>query len=381
MQTPSLHARPGFYSRSIRPLLFRMDAEKSHDFTIGLCEAVGKIPFSESIVRWLFAGHADPLLRTEALGLTLQSPVALGAGFDKNGRALSVLSALGFGAIEIGAVSMQPCPGNSGCRSVRLEGEEAVLTRYGVPNDGVEKILPRFARHRRTVPTGINVIWNSSLKPDSPVEDVVADIAAGIDSFSGCVDYATVNFACPNIRGESHFDDIANVRMMFEAIDATRPQMPVLLKFRHRDDALWIKNLVDLSRAYPWVKGFIPIAHAMRLMGPRAGAASAHFKGSISGAPLKDETISIVRRWFDAIDKERHLVVATGGITTAEDIFEAIAAGATFVQVYTAMVYRGPGLARRLNEGLLQLMQAAGMVSTAQLRGSRATTPAMPEAS
>lgn len=358
------------YTHFLRPLLFKIEAEKSHDLTIKVCEIAGKVPVSKTIIRSLCAGRPSPVLRTSVSGMTMQSPVALGAGFDKNGRALSVLSSLGFGAIEIGAVSMEPCSGNKGCRAVRLESEDAVLTRYGVPNDGIEKVLLRFSRHANTVPTGINVIWNSSSRPGSPIQEVVADMAAAIDRLRGRTDYATVNFACPNIKGESHFDSIDNARILFDAIDAVKPQMPIFLKFRHRDDSLWMSGLVDLSKKFPWVKGFIPIAHVMRPMGMRAGAVSADFKGSLSGAPLKDQTIKMVKLWFSAIDRERHVIVATGGISTAQDVFEALAAGATFVQIYTVMIYRGPRVVRHINRELAGLMRQRGMTSTAELIGS-----------
>lgn len=370
------------YRSFLRPILFRMDAEKTHKLTIAFCEVVGKLPVLQTLVHRVLGKRADPLLQTRVAGMALASPIALGAGFDKNGRALRLLSALGFGCIEIGAVSMQPCAGNAGCRAVRLVDEKAVLTRYGVPNDGVQKVASRFARHQRSVPVGINVIWNSSGKPESSIHEVVADMTAALAGFDGLVDYATINFACPNIRGESHFDDLDNVRILFEALDTLSPAMPVFLKFRHRADLRWMDGLVALSLQFAWVRGFIPIVHVMRPMGPGAGAASS-MKGSISGAPLKDATVGVVRLWYSSVDRRRHVLVATGGVSSAQDVFEVMAAGATFVQVFTTMVYNGPTVARQMNRELAGLMRAAGIASTAQLTGSarglpQATTSTQP---
>lgn len=368
------------YTSLVRPLLFRLDAERAHRLTIACCDLAGDLPFFRTVASWLKPA-TRPRLRTAVAGMELDSPIALGAGFDKNGRALAVLSSLGFGAIEIGAVSSQPCAGNSGCRAVRLVDERAVLTCYGVPNDGAKRVAPRFASHARTgrdVPVGVNVIWNSSTKPDSSIHEVVTEIVAAFVAFDGLVDYATINFACPNIRGESHFDDIANVRLLFEALDAHTPAVPVFLKFRHRDDPRWMDELVALSLEFPWVRGFIPIVHVMRLINEGAAQGVAPLKASISGAPLKGATIEVIRLWYQKIDRHKHVLVATGGISSAADVFEAMAAGATAVQVFTTMVYNGPYAVRRMNAELAALMAAAGMASTKDLTGSACALPRLP---
>lgn len=368
------------YTFVVRPLLFRLDAERAHKLTIAFCKLAGGLPFFSAVANWVKpVRHAR--LHTSVAGMELGSPIALGAGFDKNGRALAVLSTLGFGAIEIGAVSSQPCAGNSGRRAVRLVDERAVLTRYGVPNDGSREVAPRLASHARmgrNVPVGVNVIWNSSTKPESLIHEVVTEIVAAFVAFDGLVDYATINFACPNIRGESHFDDIANVRLLFEALDAHKPAVSVFLKFRHRDDPRWMNDLVALSLQFPWVRGFIPIVHVMRLMNEGAAQGVAPLKASISGAPLKGATIEVIRLWYQKIDRRKHVLVATGGISSAADVFEAMAAGATAVQVFTTMVYNGPYAVRRMNAELAALMNAAGMASTQDLTGSTCALPRLP---
>lgn len=368
------------YRSLVRPLLFRLDAEQAHKLTIAFCDVLGNLPFFGKAADWLRPARYSAL-QTSLAGLVLDSPIALGAGFDKNGRALPVLSKLGFGAIEIGAVSSEPCAGNTGCRAIRLVDEEAVLTRYGVPNDGAKQVAPRFARHARkgrSVPVGINVIWNSSNKPDSSIHEVVAEIAAALAEFEGLVDYATINFACPNIRGESHFDDIGNVRLLFEALDVRRPAVPVFLKFRHRADVRWMDELVALSLEFPWVRGFIPIVHVMRLMNLAAADGTPSLKGSISGAPLKDATLEVIRLWYQKIDRRQHALIATGGISSAPDVFEAMAAGATAVQIFTSMVYQGPYAVRRMNAELAVLMDAAAISSTKELTGSACAVPRQP---
>jgi dihydroorotate dehydrogenase len=237
-------------------------------------------------------------------------------------------------------------------------------------------VRPRMAAHVRRVPTGVNIIWNSSSKPDSAIREVVADMAATLAAFEGATSYATLNFACPNIKGESHFNDLDNVRLLFEAVEATKPKVPVFVKFRHRPDPAWIQGLVSLSRRHAWVQGFIPIAHVMRPMGITAADGVTMLKGSISGEAIREESLDIVRCWAPYLDRSRHALVATGGISSARHVFDAMAAGATFVQLVTAMVYHGPGVVRDMNDELARLMHAAGLSSTAELIGSAA--PAAP---
>ncbi|MDB5964394.1 MAG: dihydroorotate dehydrogenase 2 [Polaromonas sp.] len=368
------------YRSVVRPLLFRLDAERAHQLAIAFCAWSGGLPLFRTVTGW-FGATRHPVLRTPLAGMVLASPIGLGAGFDKNGKALAVLSTLGFGAIEIGAVSSQPCAGNAGCRAVRLVDEAAVLTRYGVPNEGARQVAARFARHRQhdgRVPVGINVIWNSSSKPEAPVHEVVAEIAAALAAFDIVADYATLNFACPNIRGEGHFDDIGHVRLLFEAVDALRPAMPVFVKFRHRADLRWIDGLVALSLEFPWVRGFMPIVHVMRSMGISATNGETTLQGSLSGAPLKQATLDVIRLWYSRIDHSRHALLASGGISSAADVFEAMAAGATAVQLFTAMVYQGPYAVRRMNAELAALMDAAGISSTSTLTGSACAVPHAP---
>jgi dihydroorotate dehydrogenase (fumarate)/dihydroorotate dehydrogenase len=312
------------------------------------------------------------VLRTQVGPLSFDSPVCLGAGFDKNARAVDVLSTLGFGAIEVGAVSLQPCPGNAGCRAIRLVDERSVATRYGVPNEGATVVRPRLAARAGRVPIGVNIIWNSGSRPESAIEEVVADMAATVAAFEGVASYMTLNFACPNIRGESHFNDLANVRLLFDAVHASRPAIPVFLKFRHRPDPVWIEGLVTLSKRYPWVQGFIPIAHVMREMGVTAADGVTMLRGSISGEAIREESLEIVRRWAPFIDQRRHVLVATGGISSARHVFDAMAAGAGFVQIVAALVYEGPGVARQINDDLARLLQTAGYSSTADLVGRAA---------
>ena len=357
------------YKTLFRPFLFRMDGEQAHNLTISVCEFAGRHRVLKSLIGRPV--RSDKKLALQVAGLHLSSPVALGAGFDKNARALNVLSRLGFGAIEIGAVSAQPCAGNTGCRAVRLTDDGSVVTRYGVPNDGAIAVVPRFKRRECSIPVGVNIIWNNSGNPEASIHEIVQEISLATSQFLDCVDYATINFACPNMKGGSHFDEIENICILLNKLDELNPKIPIFLKLKHHEgDYVWLNDFLRLSGNYSWISGFIPIIHSMRDMGDAAARGGNRLRGSISGDLIKDASLDMIRVWYQKMDRDRHILVATGGLSNAQDVYNSIAAGANFVQIFTGMIFEGPFLASRINRELVELMNASGFESVAALRGS-----------
>ena len=357
------------YKALFRPFLFLMDGEQAHNLAISLCEFAGRHRTLKSLIGR--PGSSDKKLALQVAGLNLCSPVALGAGFDKNARAINVLSRLGFGAIEIGAVSAQPCAGNAGCRAIRLINDRSLVTRYGVPNDGATAIAPRFERRDRSIPVGVNVIWNNSGNPGASIHEIVQEISLAISQLLDCVDYATINFACPNMKGGSHFDDIENIRILLNKLDELDPKIPIFLKLKHHEgDEAWLDDFLKLTCKYSWISGFIPIIHSMRDIGDATEQGGKQLRGSVSGALIKDASLDMIHIWYRKMDRDRHALVATGGLSTAHDVYNAIAAGASFVQIFAGMIFEGPFLARRINRELVELMNTFGVESVAALRGS-----------
>ena len=357
------------YKALFRPFLFLMDGEQAHNLAISLCEFAGRYRTLKSLIGR--PGSSDKKLVLQVAGLNLCSPVALGAGFDKNARAINILSRLGFGAIEIGAVSAQPCAGNAGCRAIRLIDDRSVVTRYGVPNDGTNAIAPRFAHRERSIPVGVNIIWNNSGNPAASIHEIVQEISLATSQLLDCVDYATINFACPNMKGGSHFDDIENIRILLNKLDELDPKIPIFLKLKHHEsDEAWLDDFLSLTCKYSWISGFIPIIHSMREMGHATEHGGKKLRGSVSGALIKEESLNMIRVWYRKMDRDRHALVATGGLSSAQDVYNAIAAGASFVQIFAGMIFEGPFLARRINHELVELMNTFGVESVAALRGS-----------
>lgn len=336
--------------RTLRPLIFALDAERAHRVTIaGLKLLPSRIP------------SFDPILSSTVAGLTFRSPVGLAAGFDKDGEVPDAMLSLGFGFVEVGTVTPLAQAGNPQPRLFRLTEDRAVINRMGFNNRGQADALARLARRERRGIVGVNIGANK----DSP--DRIADYATGVARMSPVADYLTINISSPNTPGLRDLQAGGELGELLAAIQAARRPdgPPVFLKVApdlaagdherivratvdHGIDALIVAN-TTVSR--PVLKSRF------------AGEA-----GGLSGAPLTQLALEQLRA-FRAAGATLPLIAA-GGISSAEDAFARIRAGASLVQLYSALIYEGPGLARRIADGLAALLRRDGFANIAEAVGS-----------
>ena len=319
----------------IRPLLFRLDPELAHRLAFGVLRALFAVPG----VRSLSARRGrrpDPALRTDVLGLTFPSPVGLAAGFDKDAAGYRALGALGFGFVEVGTVTPRPQPGNPRPRLFRLPADRALLNRMGFNNEGMEAAARRLARRGEEI-VGVNVGRNK----DS--EDAVAD-------------YVAVNVSSPNTAGLRDLQRADALRPLLAAVRAATDR-PVLVKLAPDLDDEAIDAVADLALDLG-VDGIIATNTTISRAGLETDA-EALGAGGISGAPLHDQALHVLRRLRARVG-DRLVLVAAGGIETADDAWRRIRAGATLVQLYTGFVYGGPGTARRVAAWLAGRARAEG---------------------
>lgn len=336
--SPSLYA-------ALRPLLFRLPPEAAHDLTIATLERL----------RPATPGH-DPVLATRLAGLDLPSPIGLAAGFDKDARVWRQMLGLGFGFVEVGTLTPRPQAGNPRPRVFRLPAERAVINRLGFNNRGLAAALPRLAAHPGL---GVNVGANR----DST--DRIADYAAGVAAVRDRAAWITLNISSPNtpglrgLQGEALPELLAAAR---EARGAGGP--PLFLKVAPDLDAAQVEAIAGAALAAP-VDGLIvsntTIARPPGLSGRHAGEA-----GGLSGRPLMAPSTAILAAFARATGGSLPLVGA-GGVASLEDVLAKFRAGATAVQLYTALVYEGPGLAARLNRALGAWLRARNLASPADI--------------
>ncbi len=336
-----------FYE-SIRPLLFKLDAERAHQLTLRLLAMAGGLPSLRVLLkRALSAGAQGPPV--EVFGLTFANPVGLAAGYDKDGRAMHGLACLGFGHLELGTVTPLPQAGNRRPRIFRLPEDEALINRMGFPNRGVEQLLTRLKRRPQGVVIGVNIGKGAS----TPIEAAAEDFQLLLRALHPYADYLAVNVSSPNTPGLRELQDRKQLSGLLRALDAARaelggPRTPILVKLAP-----------DLSD--PQLAGAVQVIEESGMDGiiasnttiarPELRSSLREQSGGLSGVPLREQALHTIRRICE-LNGGRLPVIATGGILEAADAQAALQAGASLVQLYTGLVYRGPGLVREILEAL-----------------------------
>jgi dihydroorotate dehydrogenase len=335
--------------RLAKPLLFRLPPETAHDAVTGLLGAAQRLHIDRA-----YANHftvTDSRLSVEAFGQSFPNPIGVAAGFDKNAELPRALAALGFGHVEVGAVTAERQPGNPKPRLFRLREDDALVNRMGFNNEGADAVGERLDEQRLPdVPVGVN-IGKSKV---TPLEDAPSDYRYTYERVADPGDYFVVNVSSPNtpgLRELQNRDQLA--RILEELQDAGAA--PLLVKLSpdlHRDavvDAVELASELGLDGV---VATNTTTDRPEDLQSPSAAET-----GGLSGRPIRERATDQVRFVAERTDLP---VVGVGGVFTAADAYEKIRAGASVVQLYTGLVYRGPGIAKSINEGLLDLLDRDG---------------------
>jgi dihydroorotate dehydrogenase len=339
----------------VRPLAFALDAERAHRLTI---TALKLVPGGES-------ARPDSLLSIRFAGLDFPNPVGLAAGFDKDAEAYDQMLGFGFGFVEVGTLTPRPQPGNPRPRLFRLAEDRAVINRMGFNNRGLDSAAARLARRtRRRGIVGVNVGANKDSK------DFVADYIAGVGRMAPLADYLTINVSSPNTPGLRGLQDRRALDELLAAIFALRRDRgpPIFLKVAPDLDPGGIDDVarVAIDRGVDALIVGNTTSSRPELRSRHRGEA-----GGLSGAPLKTLALERLRDFRRATGGALPLVAA-GGIENGVDAWDRIRAGASLVQLYTALVYDGPSLAVRINAELRRLAALDGVARLADAVGSEA---------
>ncbi len=332
-----------------------LDPETAHGLSLRAL-ASGVVPLSGAIT--------SPRLRTRLAGLDLPNPVGLAAGYDKNAEAVAPLTRAGFGFVEVGAATPRPQPGNPRPRLFRLPEDRAVINRFGFNNDGAEAIAARLARADRRVPVGINLGANKTS------DDRAADFARVLAVAGPHVDFATVNVSSPNTERLRDLQGRAALAALLAGVLATRDGLarpvPVFLKIA---PDLTESELADVAEVA--LASGIDAIVATNTTLAREGLKSRHRTeaGGLSGAPLFQRSTRVLAR-LSHLTAGRLPLIGVGGIGSAEDAWQKIRAGASAVQLYSAMVYQGLSLVTDIARGLDARLAREGFASLADAVGS-----------
>jgi len=336
----------------VRPLLFSLDPESAHDLTLSALSAAAKIGFTQRLTKPL----PDP--RT-VMGIWFPNPVGLAAGLDKDGACIDGLAALGFGFIEIGTVTPRPQPGNPKPRMFRLPQANALINRMGFNNGGVDALVrnvqaSRFYQNKQGV-LGLNIGKNA----DTPIERAIDDYLICLDKVYPFADYVTVNISSPNTKNLRQLQQASELGTLLSALknsqrtlaDRYGRYVPIALKIAPDLDHEQIKSITELLLQHQ-IDAVIA-TNTTITRGAVSGLPHADEAGGLSGAPvlpLSNHVISALRSEL----KDTIPIIGVGGILSGEDARAKIDAGASLVQLYTGLIYRGPALVKACAQALKQ---------------------------
>jgi len=342
--------------RFLKPLLFLLPPETAHRITTSLLDFAAEIPLLRGLLRRLYC-LPDKKLERRVLGLLFPNPVGLAAGFDKNGEHIRGLACLGFGFIEVGTVTPRPQAGNPQPRLFRLPADRALINRMGFNNAGLDALVERLRRLREQgVPGGVVIGGNIGKNKDTPNEQAADDYLRGFEALFPVVDYFVVNVSSPNTPGLRALQEKEPLtRLLQELQQKNRMQptpKPLLLKIAPDLSNEQLDDIADIVRE-TGLDGIIATNTTIARAGLHTPASTleAIGAGGLSGVPVQARSTEVIRYLREKLGAGP-VIIGVGGIDSAAAAREKLDAGADLVQVYSGLVYEGPGLVREILERL-----------------------------
>lgn len=346
----------------LRPLLFSMDAETAHNLTLKALKS-GAAPH--------YKAPEAPQLHQTLWGLPFQNPIGLAAGFDKNAEVIAPILRLGFGFCEAGTVTPKAQTGNPKPRVFRDPSHGAVINRMGFPNQGMDVFKRNFlhfenSQSRPAGPVGLNIGMNKNQT------EAEADYAVLIQNLAPLADYLTINISSPNTPGLRDLQDPAQLKTLLHTVIKTRNETcpdappPLLLKLAPDLENTQVKDIAAVV-LQAGIDGLILTNTTLA----RPDTLSEGFKaekGGLSGQPLTQRSTDIIRKFYNETGGQIPIIGA-GGVSTAAQAYDKIKAGASLIQLYSALIYQGPKIAINIQKGLIDLLHADGLSSISDAIG------------
>ncbi len=362
------------YKHIIKPLLFSLDAERAHHLTLDTLKFVQSIPGALFVINQLYGVKDRSEMNVDLGGVHFPNPVGLAAGLDKNGQALSAFSAMGFGFMEVGTVTPRAQPGNEQPRLFRLPEELALINRMGFNNKGTEALVHKLRNFRKNIPIAVNIGKNKT----TPNDQAEKDYRACIQSLYDYGDLFVVNISSPNtldLRSLQHGKELKG--LLCAVMDEMNQQKTKLGMDQGRAKPVFVKIAPDLTdMELDDMLGIIVESGVCGVIAAnttidRTGIKHKHAleTGGLSGKPLGKRSTEMIRRIY-RLTEGKLPIIGSGGIFSSEDAYEKIRAGASLIEIYTAMIYHGPGIIRTLNDGIRKLLLKDGYTHISQAVGA-----------
>jgi dihydroorotate dehydrogenase len=333
----------------LRPFLFSLDPETAHDL------AIKSLKFNY-LPSKMFEVEDEQILNTELLGKNFPNPVGLAAGFDKSAEVYNSLLRFGFGFVEVGTVTPLKQFGNSKPRIFRLEEDGALINRLGFNNDGIEIIKKRIKSEKKKGVLGINI------GPNKNTKDQKNDFCLGLKNFFDIADYITINISSPNTEGLRDFHDQEKLKDLLLALNKIKNEnkinIPLLLKISPDIVDNHISEIADVA-----IKNDISGIILTNTTDSNRDKLMNNFKkeeGGLSGKPLQQISTDMIKKFYKQLNGKIP-IIGVGGVNSGKSAYEKITAGASLLQLYTGLVYKGPLLVKNIKKELIQILKSEGL--------------------
>ena len=333
----------------LRPFLFNIDPETSHDL------AIKSLKFNP-LPSKMFEVEDEQMLKIHLLGKNFPNPIGLAAGFDKSAEAYNSLLRLGFGYVEVGTITPLKQFGNPKPRIFRLKDDYALINRLGFNNDGIEIIKNRIKSDGKKGILGVNI------GPNKETKDQKNDFCLGLKNFFDIADYITVNISSPNTEGLRDFHDQEKLKDLLLALNKIKKEnktdISLLLKVSPDIEDNHISEIVDVATK----NDIAAIILTNTTNGNRDNLRSKIKKeeGGLSGEPLQQISTNMIKKFYKQLNGKIP-IIGVGGVNSGKSAYEKIIAGASLLQLYTGFVYRGPSAAKDIKKELIQILKAEGL--------------------
>jgi dihydroorotate dehydrogenase len=342
------------YKSFLKPLLFQLAPEKAHGLTVSLLKTTLSTPIANAIFKNTYK-FEHPSLERELFGLRFKNPVGLAAGFDKDGKYYQAMSSLGFGFIEIGTVTPKPQAGNPQPRLFRLPKDKGLINRMGFNNEGIDAFVHRLKNGKR--PEGVIIGGNIGKNKVTPNEDAVNDYTICFEALFPYVDYFVVNVSSPNtpnLRALQDKEPLTNLLSTLQKLNHEKPKAkPILLKIAPDLTDTQLDDIIEIVETTK-IDGIIATNTTISREGLKTDENTVKNigNGGLSGAPVRKRSTEVIR--YLKKKSPNLKIIGVGGICSPADAIEKLEAGADLIQVYSGMVYAGPGLVKEINKALVK---------------------------
>ena len=357
------------YEKILKPIFFRFDPETMHNFFVWFGEVLG----ASFLGRWIvgiFCEYEHPSLHTRVAGIDFKNPVGLAAGFDKDVRLTKIMPSVGFGFMEVGAVTRYAYQGNDGSRLARLPDDQAFIVYYGLKNIGADEIEKKLQKLHFDIPVGLNIAKTN--RADIKGERSMEDYAATYRMLAHYFSYVTLNVSCPNAQDGCLFQEPHLLDALLAAIGKEKRPGPIFLKISNHLSTKEVDAIIEVVDRYPFVTGFVignlaKRRDMLRLTSPPEKL-NAIPEGGISGRPVKELSTNLIR-YLHLKTGGKYVIIGLGGIVTADDAYDNIKAGASLIQIITGLIYGGPQAVKKINKGLVELLKRDGYATIGEAVG------------